>query len=177
MKLDGIGQVYVLDPNTGDGIAVNLGAVCCENFQSIANILADVFDGKITFEDTQDDSGNTIYTGMKVAFLDQSGNAVIETDLDGSNGKPDFINTGYERIIEFSGEKTGSDSSEAYITAIKVSLVGVDTSSKVAVEYNLGTNVAPSKSPLAEQISGTTQKGIKVSLNQKFGFKIQLKFV
>jgi hypothetical protein len=172
MRLDGKGRILIVDKTTGDGVALDLGSVCCSNFAAgFSKVLNAILNGEISFKDyTDSTSGTTTYTGMKVAFLDKDGKALIETQLDGTNGKPDFLDTGYEKVIEFKGEVVGSDTSEAYITKIAISLVAIDTATNTAVEYQLGISDAPAISPFAEIISGTTVKGLKVTLDKKFGF-------
>jgi len=177
MRLDVKGEVRFLDKNTGDGIAVSLGATCCNNVVStFSKVLASLFDGKVALIDVDSDGDGTIdtYSGVQVQFIDVNGNVVAETPLDGTNGKVDFIDTGYSKVLQFKGGIVGSGTDEVYVSKVKIKVVGIDTSDmKTAVTFELGENDAPAKSPLAE--TTTNGKGIKVIPNNtKFDFVLDI---
>ena len=173
MKVLPTGRILITDSN-GDGIELPIGAACCSNDLAtrFANVLNSIFQGEVSFKDYTDSNGNTTYAGMKVAFLDKDGNILIETDIDANNGKPDYLTDGYKRTIVFKGSKTGTDSSTAYITKVRIILVGIDTESNTAVEFTLGETDAPAKNPLAKVIPGTTNtKGLETTLDKTFRFE------
>ena len=126
MRLDVKGELRFLDKNTGDGVAVSLGATCCNDLVStFSNLLASLFDGKVALIDVDSDGDGTIdtYSGMKVVFVDPQGNTIAETPLDGTNGKVDFIDTGYTKILQFQGSVVGSGSDTVYVAKADIRLL------------------------------------------------------
>jgi len=177
MRLDGKGVIKLVDKNTGDGFAVDLGTVCCGKFaEEFPLVLGAVFDGKVAFVDVDSDGDGSkdTFSGMKAIFKDIAGNVIAETPLDGTQGKVDFIDTGYSKRIVFKGVVAGSGSSEVYIAQVGFILQGIDTyDMKSPVQFDLGVSDAPAKSPLAQVDSNTGKKGIPVTPdNTNFEFEL-----
>ena len=177
MRLDGKAKIRILDATTGDGIEID-PTTCCNNFSdNFAKLLKGLFEGSLQFKDVDTNADGTIdiYTGVYAVFYDVSGNVVAQTPLDGTNGKAEYLTTNNSKVFRFSGEITGTGTSDVYVGNVEFisncSTTGCDCTKITSVETSLGTTNALSMSSFAETDSVTNKKGIKVTPNQKkFGF-------
>jgi len=181
MRLDAKGVIRFLDKTTGDGSEISLGPVCCSDFTSnFHKLLGGLFDGKIVFSDVDSDGDGKVdvYSGIKAVFIDVNNESVIETPLDGTNGKVDIIDTGYSKILRFKGTIDGDGNSTSQIFIAKVAFLSIAISTndmKTPVSIPLGVSDAPSKSALAQTDSTTGKKGIiVVPAETKFEFVLSI---
>ena len=169
MRIDVNGRIQFVNKTTNDALEIIFSRGCCDAFTgNFSTFLADLLDGKI---DMKDDTTNGVYSGMKMKFLDtaevnSAGNGtIIETSIDGTQGKMNVYDEGNIKRLEFKGEVSPTSTTEIYIAKVQSQIGALDLSTSPATQkiYDLGENQRDiSLSPLAETDTNTNLKGIKL---------------